>query len=178
VREKGFLGEWTPGRPVRAALWVVAIGVCFLTSVRTEALPGRDPHAHFRNPEFCHNCHLRIDGKPDPNRFVVDVDAFCLGCHRNRELLRNHPRNVRPKDKYPEMKVPEEFRLDDEGRIMCLTCHKGHGEFLSDTRAFPGQEPEKSVPSQDPRRYRTYFVRGSDPVRGFAPLCDGCHPSL
>jgi len=177
VRKKGFLAEWTSGRMLRTALRVVAIGVCFLPSGVTGVLPVEDPHAHFQNPEFCPSCHLRVDGKPVPDRFVAEADAFCLECHRTEDPVRSHPRNVRPKDKNRTMKVPEEFRLNDEGEIMCLTCHRGHGESRSAVRAFPGQDPEESVPPGDPRRYRTYYVRRSDPVRGFAPLCGGCHPS-
>lgn len=171
--------NWFPRRPVVVFFLLAAISLGFLLPGRTENRPGEDPHAHFRKPEFCVQCHLLVGGNPDPDRFSGDADAFCLGCHRIEELGRSHPRKVRPRDKYWKMKVPEEYRLDDGGRIMCLTCHKGHGEFLSTVKAFPAQKPERSVsaPGGAPK-YRTLYVRRSDPEKGFAVLCNGCHPYL
>jgi predicted CXXCH cytochrome family protein len=64
---------------------------------------------------------------------------------------RSHPVNVRPEEKYRKMKVPADLRLDDDGRIMCLTCHTAHGQYVS------------------------YFLRRSDPDRGFEVLCEACH---
>ena len=166
-------------RLVRVLFLLAAILPCFLLPGRTENRPGEDPHAHFRKPEFCAQCHLQNGGKPDPDRFLPGADAFCLGCHRVEELGRSHPRNARPGDKHWKMKVPEEYRLDDGGRILCLTCHRGHGEFLSTVRAFPAQKPERSVsaPGGTPK-YRTFYLRRSDPEKGFAVLCDGCHSYL
>lgn len=165
-------------RPMRIALLVAAIAFWIPLPARAEVPRGEDPHAHFRNPGFCSRCHLSVDGKPAPGRFVADADAFCLECHRSQERRPSHPRGVRPRDKYRTMKVPAELRLDGEGRILCLTCHRGHGEFLSAARAFPGQQPEEPGASGEGRRYRTYYARRADPVRGFAPLCGGCHPDL
>jgi predicted CXXCH cytochrome family protein len=64
---------------------------------------------------------------------------------------RSHPVNVRPEEKYRKMKVPADLRLDDDGRIMCLTCHTAHGSYVS------------------------YFLRRSSPDRGFEVLCEACH---
>ena len=74
------------------------------------------------------------------------------------------------------MTVPKDLRLDNEGRLICLTCHNAHGPFLSPVRAYAAQEaanpdaPAGAVPA-----YRTYFTRRSDPVLGFVPLCEACH---
>lgn len=108
----------------------------------------------------------------------MDADGFCLECHRSEALGRSHPRHVRPRDRYWKMKVPEEYRLDDDGRILCLTCHEGHGKFLSTVRAFPGQRPEERRGTGGTSNYRTLYLRRSDPEQGFAPLCHGCHPYL
>jgi len=177
-KEKGFLAEWTSSRLVPAAFLVVAIAAFVLLPAWTEVLPRENPHAYFQKSEFCPKCHMVVDGKPDPDRMVVDADAFCLDCHRSEELGRSHPRNVRPRDKYWKMRIPEEYRLDDAGRIMCLTCHKGHGEFLSTVKAFPGQKPEMTGSPGGPPNYRTFYVRRSDPGKGFAPLCSGCHSDI
>jgi predicted CXXCH cytochrome family protein len=66
-------------------------------------------------------------------------------------MRRSHPLNVRPEEKYRKMKVPADLRLDDGGRIMCLTCHTAHGTYVS------------------------YFLRRSSPDRGFEVLCEACH---
>ena len=166
-------------RLVRVIFLLAAISTCFLLPGRTENRPGEDPHAHFRKPEFCAQCHLLSDGNPDPSRFTSGADAFCLGCHRIEELGRSHPRNVRPGDKHWKMKVPVEYRLDDSGRIICLSCHRGHGEFLSAVRAYPAQRPVNVGAARGtPPQYRTFYLRGSDPEKGFASLCNGCHPYL
>jgi predicted CXXCH cytochrome family protein len=49
------------------------------------------------------------------------------------------------------MQVPADLRLDDDGRIMCLTCHTAHGPYVS------------------------YFLRRSGPDRDLALLCEACH---
>lgn len=167
--------------PVRVVLLVMATAVCILPlhrAPRAELLQGEDPHAHFQKPEYCSRCHLLAGGKPAPDRFDADADSFCLECHRNKELGRSHPRGMRPKDLPPGRKGTEEFRLDDRGRILCMTCHKGHGSFLSTVKAFPRQMPERLSASRNSPKYRTYYLRSSDPVLGFAPLCRRCHPHL
>lgn len=166
-------------RLVRVFFLLAAISLCFLLPGWTENRPGEDPHAHFQKPEFCARCHLLAGGKADPDRFRMDADTFCLGCHRFEEMGRSHPRGVRPGDKHWKMKVPAEYRLDEDGKIFCLSCHKGHGEFLSTVRAFPAQKPEASVAATGgATKYRTFYVRRSDPEKGFEVLCSGCHPYL
>lgn len=176
----GHLTERTIRRLFRVVLPAMAAAACILSShhvLPAEILGGGDPHAHFRNPVYCSRCHVLVGGKPVPGRFAAEADLFCLECHQNEDLGRSHPRNVRPRDSTPGGKVPEEFRLDDRGRIVCVTCHKGHGTFLSTVRAYPRQEPERSSSRNSPK-FRTYYLRRSDPVHGFVPLCRGCHPRL
>ena len=110
-----------------------------------------DPHAHFRNPDQCPKCHLSQGFQLAVGRFSTDADTVCLECHTKESLGRSHPVNVRPEEKYRKMTVPADLRLDDDGRIMCLTCHTAHGQYVS------------------------YFLRRSNPDRGFEVLCEACH---
>jgi len=151
-----------------AAAWLLA----------ADLYPRRNPHAHFQNPSNCPRCHVMAAGRPDPERFLPESNAFCTGCHQESELGRSHPIRVRPRDRYWKMKVPEEFRLDDEGKMMCLTCHSAHGAFLSTIKAFPAQKPEPWSGGGAGVYYRTLYLRRSDPKLGFASLCDACHGYL
>lgn len=136
-----------------------------------------DPHAHFRLSGQCPQCHAHAGSTLAADRFVSGADAVCLGCHPDQAPGRSHPRNVRPGEGLRTVRPPEDYRLDEQGRILCLTCHRGHGRFLSPVRAFAGQRPEAPGPHGEPGGlYRTYYLRRSDPADGFAPLCRGCHP--
>ena len=126
--------------------------LCFASAlVASDGPPRGDPHAHFRNPDQCPKCHLPPGPHQGPPRFSTGTDAFCHECHTKGSMGRSHPVNVRPEEKYRRMKVPADLRLDDDGRIMCLTCHSAH---------------ESRVP---------YFLRRSSPGGGFEVLCEACH---
>ena len=64
---------------------------------------------------------------------------------------RSHPVGERPEERHRKMKVPGDLPLDAGGRIMCLTCHTAHGQYVA------------------------YFLRRSSPDRGFDILCEACH---
>ena len=141
------------GVGVGVGLLAILAGVlCIAPGLFASDEPRRgNPHAHFRNPDQCPKCHLSPASKAGPGRFSTEADAVCVECHAKESLGRSHPVNVRPEEKYRKMKVPADLRLDDDGRIMCLTCHAAHG-------------------SNEP-----YFLRRSSPDRGFEALCDACH---
>ena len=131
-----------------------------------------NPHAHFRNTGTCPRCHLSLESVMESGRFRPGADAFCLDCHSTGGLGVSHPRDVRPGG----MAVPEDFPLDSDGKMFCLTCHNAHGPFLSPTRVFPAQKAANPDASSGRTPvYRTYFARRSDPVRGFAVMCEECH---
>lgn len=141
--------------------------------------PNANPHSSFRDASSCPRCHRYAGGKPDPGTLLPESVDLCLGCHSKESLGRSHPIGVRPRDKYWKMKVPGEFRLDDGGRMTCLTCHAAHGPFLATVQAYRGQKPENPDASPGtPLYYRTLYVRRTDPVNGWAVLCDGCHEKL
>ncbi len=138
---------------ILAGLLAALTGVlCFAPALFASNESSRgNPHAHFKNQDQCPKCHLSPDSQPAPDRFSTEADTACLECHAKESLGRSHPTNVRPEEKYRNMKVPADLRLDDDGRIMCLTCHTAHGQYVS------------------------YFLRRSDPDRGFDVLCEACH---
>jgi hypothetical protein len=153
----------------------LAVVLCFaLVLVAADFFPIGNPHAHFQNAQQCAKCHLSNRGKVEPDRFLTETDAVCFGCHRQDSLGRSHPVTVRPRDKYWKMKVPPDFRLDDDGRMICLTCHTAHGPFLSTVKAHPKQVPFSSNSSGGPY-YKTLYLRMSNPKEGWANLCDACH---
>jgi predicted CXXCH cytochrome family protein len=143
------------GVRIPAGLLPALAGVlCFASALVASDGPQRgNPHAHFRNPDQCPKCHLSPGSQPGPGRFSIEADAVCLECHTKESMGRFHPVNVRPEEKYRnrKMKVPADLRLDDDGRIMCLTCHTAHGSYVS------------------------YFLRRSSPDRGSEVLCEACH---
>ena len=134
--------------------WLPALAalLCFAPALAaSDDYPRGNPHAHFRNPDQCPKCHLSRGSPPEPGRFSTAADAVCLECHPRDSAGPSHPVNVRPEEKFGKMKVPADLRLDDDGRIMCLTCHTAHGPYVS------------------------YFLRRSSPDRGFEVLCEACH---
>jgi predicted CXXCH cytochrome family protein len=139
-------------RILAGLLAALACVLCFapVLFASNEPRPG-NPHAHFQNPDQCPKCHLPPDSQPPPGRFSTEADTVCLECHGKESIGRSHPVNVRPEEKYRNMKVPADLRLDDDGRIMCLTCHTAHGPYAS------------------------YFLRRSGPDRDFEVLCVACH---
>lgn len=141
------------GVHIRAGLLPALAGVlCFAPALLASDGPPRgNPHAYFRNADQCPKCHLSAASQPGTGRFSTEADAVCLGCHTKVSLGHSHPVNVRPEEKYRKMKVPADLRLDDDGRIMCLTCHTAHGSYVS------------------------YFLRRSSPDRGVEVLCEACH---
>jgi predicted CXXCH cytochrome family protein len=138
---------------IRAGLLAALTGVlCFAPALFASYEPRRgNPHEHFQNPDQCPKCHLPPGSQPAPGRISTGANTVCLECHAKESLGRPHPMNVRPEEKYRKMQVPADLRLDDDGRIMCLTCHTAHGQYVS------------------------YFLRRSGPDRDFDLLCEACH---
>jgi len=161
----------------RILLGATTVIFCFLPPAAADS-PARNPHEHFRTPERCGRCHVISRGEPDPGRFLAESEALCLECHRKESLGRTHPVNIRPGDRHGKMKVPADFRLDEDGRMMCLTCHTGHGPYLSSAKAYPAQTPENTPFEGAGHGYKTFYLRRTSPDRGFEALCDACHGKL
>ena len=132
-----------------------------------------NPHAYFRQPAQCPRCHLDTGSKPDPERFATSSDEFCMECHL-LDRRRTHPLKIHVGDRARNAGIPPDFRLGDGEHLICLTCHSGHGPYVSNVRAFAGQMPMEAA--GDPPWFKTYFLRRSSPDgEGFEALCRGCH---
>jgi len=170
------MGGGKPGRLFLVLFLSLSLFPVPLASGEGSKDPASSPHAYFQDPGACRRCHVSVETVLEPDRFLPEADAFCLECHSVEGLGITHPRNVRPGDGADRMVVPKDLRLDSQGRMICLTCHNAHGPFLSTTRAFAAQEvANPGAPAGTEPAYRTYFARRSDPVRGFATLCEECH---
>lgn len=173
VRE---MGRRTSGKLLLALVLSLPLFPVLAVSGEEFSDPSADPHSYFQDPASCPLCHGRRDPGREPGRFLPGADTLCLDCHSPEGLGMTHPRAIRPGDEHRRMRVPTDLPLDGEGKIFCLTCHRAHGPFLSPTRAFASQKAANpDAPAGTKPAYRTYFARRSDPVRGFAPLCEGCH---
>ena len=137
-----------PAGVLAALAGVLCFAPALVASARTQS---ENPHAHFRKPDQCPKCHISRGSRPGPDRFSTEANAVCLACHVKGSMGRSHPVNVRPEEKYRKMRVPADLRLDDDGRIMCLTCHTAHGSYVM------------------------YFLRRTGPDGGFDLLCEACH---
>lgn len=157
---------------------VLSLSLCPVPPVNGEGLSGSPagPHSHFMKSSSCPRCHVYRGSKREKGLFLPDTDTFCLDCHSLEGMGITHPIAIRPGDGLRRLRVPTDLPLDNEGKMFCLTCHNAHGPFLSSIRAFASQKAANpGAPAGSKPAYRTYFVRRSDPVRGFSPLCEECH---
>ena len=119
----------------------------------------------------CAICHYRwidtffIEGKGSElvgyqSEKVVATPEMCISCHdgsvkdsRDRmNIDYGHKTNVPPP---ANMKIPDIFPLDENGKVQCATCHTAHG-----------------VPS-GPDSQETIFLRTSNKD---SAMCRECHP--
>ncbi len=164
-------------RVLPALVLAAATAAAFLPRALAAFDPAYNPHAHFRANGMCPKCHLGPANAQRAARITGASSAYCLSCHSGA-MGRSHPIGVRPRDR-GTTRVPPDLLLDEGGRVMCLTCHDAHGPFVATTKAFATEEadnPERAPGT--PLYYRTRFIRRSDPARGFAVLCSGCHENL
>jgi cytochrome c553 len=137
-----------------------------------------NPHEFLKDETMCGKCHnLDEANNVIEDEFVETIVDFCHGCHGVEELGRSHPIGIDPTRKYWKLRLPEDFHLDIYNNMTCITCHTGHGRYLSLERSFPSEEPVNpdARVTGEPFYYKTYYVRRSDPEEGWYPLCTTCH---
>lgn len=134
------------------------------------------PHQYMSVAGACAGCHAYYRGNPDPHEFVVTIPEKCWECHSQKNLGRSHPIGVDPRRTTTSVEVPEEFPLE-AGNVSCGSCHNPHMEFLAKTKAYPAQSVTfiQMEGRQEISWYKTLFLRKSDPIQGFEPLCTACH---
>lgn len=158
------VGKWFP------VLIVVALAITLATA---QAPLPPNPHQPLNEPDACGECHEYDGETPDPHEFFVAIPEKCWECHSQKKLGLSHPIGVDPRHSPPGVvEVPDDLPLE-EGEVSCGTCHNPHMAYLSDTRAYNEQDVFLTLAGV--RQYKTYFLRMSDPVKGFEPLCLACH---
>jgi hypothetical protein len=127
--------------------------ICFRCHDQTD-LASRNPHSSMKDRKLCKFCH---DTMTDPTNeeagrvsFISNTRLICLRCHPQEA----HPMGVNHMV-VPKRELPELFRPDSNGKIVCTTCHNPH----IDTRAEGGE------------RSHRFVVDGEIPS-----LCSHCHP--
>lgn len=134
--------------------------------------PPAGPHRQMNSTGECDRCHEYWAEELYPHEFVVKIPESCWECHPREKLGNSHPIGVNPRHSSTGVIVPAELPLED-GEVSCGTCHQPHNSPLSKTKAFADQEiklRQGGIPW-----YSTLFLRKSDPVHGFEPLCMACH---
>lgn len=134
------------------------------------------PFMNDENHTFCSECHAQ-----DPNTIVSYEDvrltrgatATCsrgeggfggTNCHSNESLGISHPVDIETPE---EMKIPDDFHLDEKLQVSCITCHDPHGSWSSPIPMVP-RETKISGTGE----YRSYFLRRTN-VR--SAICYECH---
>jgi predicted CXXCH cytochrome family protein len=151
-------------------LLIVAPVLLFkLSNAQMNVAPPKNPNS----AKACAICHYRwidtffVEGRGTDlvdytSEKVVATPEMCFSCHdgsiedsRARAYqTAQHKTNVPPPD---HMKIPDIFPLDEQGNMVCATCHTAHG-----------------VPS-GPDSKETIFMRTSN--RNSA-MCRMCHPQM
>lgn len=79
-----------------------------------------DIDPHYRQ-SLCFYCHKETEGYP---LLTTDPVALCNRCHGTGDIIGDtHP--LKPLS--PEMTIPQDWPVNDDGSLTCLTCHRaGH----------------------------------------------------
>jgi hypothetical protein len=102
----------------------------------------------------CVECHTHLPFNGSAPVLRSEVGQVCSTCH-----LRHHGTDTmwsHPLSQVSAIKVPPDMLLDNQGRIVCITCHAFHGEY------------------RDESGKRNYFLRRT-PGKIF---CFSCHKTL
>lgn len=166
-------------KAIRSGQLGLLLVVLALSTAPAAPLLPTNPHQSLNEKEACPGCHAYFRGTLAPHEFVVAIPEKCWECHSQKALGRSHPIGVEPSRSNADIEIPEEFPLED-GKVSCGSCHNPHLAFLSKTRAYRDQEVrflQKEGRVGIPW-YKSLFLRKSDPVKGFEPLCTACHKNF
>jgi predicted CXXCH cytochrome family protein len=122
-----------------ALIIIIPLSIIILPQIsQARVAPGSEADS----AKECAICHYRWvytffieqkDGElaPFPEESTVKLEERCFSCHDggvmdDREKIfndRGHKTDIMPSDK---IRIPEDFPLDEEGKIQCFTCHMHH----------------------------------------------------
>jgi hypothetical protein len=107
---------------------MIILGI-MLAAVLSASAPGSSRDSAHDGPLKvpCIECHVRLPFPGSTLSLSNDIVAVCKTCHERPhgdDKMRSHP--VSP---LPAIKVPSDMILDNQGRIVCITCHAFHGEY-------------------------------------------------
>jgi hypothetical protein len=162
---------------IRSGLLILVLVALALSPAPAEPPFPPDPHQPMRALDVCIDCHVYDNRTLVPHEFVVAIPEKCEECHSKKALGRSHPIGVDPRFSPPNVvTVPEELPLEG-GKVSCGSCHNPHLPQLAQIKSYKDQaatfiqiDGRSEIPW-----YKTFYLRLSDPVTGFEPLCRACH---
>ncbi|HEY3489378.1 MAG TPA: cytochrome c3 family protein [Candidatus Deferrimicrobiaceae bacterium] len=95
--------------------------LCYSCHEGVQPLGGKSTHEPYQKGQ-CNVCHLPHGSSRDDKLLRLPGDRQCLSCHPDLPQ-RGH---VHPSGTGTRMKLPENIVLDNEGRLLCLSCHEPH----------------------------------------------------
>lgn len=164
---------------LRTAALVLLLAIFAATPAASAKELPPHPHKAMDKPLGCNDCHNSYGGNLDPHQFVVPIPETCWVCHTQERLGRSHPIGVDPRYAAVKVDIPDDLPLED-GKVSCGSCHQPHRDHISKTKAF-AEQPVKfrqQIERKEVRWFSTLFLRKSDPVHGFEPLCLACHKDM
>ncbi len=77
----------------------------------------------------CLDCHVTLPFERVVMSFYSDIPSICLGCHQKvpcRDETKAVSGYIHPVGMLPTMDLPDDFVLNVQGQISCITCHFYH----------------------------------------------------
>lgn len=109
------------GSPEKFQLRRYVSDLCYSCHTDTQPLGGKSIHDPYSKGR-CDMCHAPHGSDRDEKFLRLPGDRLCLSCHGDLPK-RGH---VHPSGKSTHRKLPEGIRLDDSGRLLCMSCHEAH----------------------------------------------------
>ncbi|WP_022850479.1 cytochrome c3 family protein [Limisalsivibrio acetivorans] len=121
-KEKNFLRQDTKN------------GELCITCHKEQRMIEKTLHGSKELDKSCLSCH-QVHNSTNKRLLVKKEDDGCLDCHREggsaeKMLIGEHSH---PADVVPEDKLPEAFKLNEDGKFTCISCHNPHTPSKKET---------------------------------------------